>query len=167
MTDSSTNNPRSQLSSAFDDMLAQSKRSFDDLYRGGLSHSGSSFAQPKPFSAGPSTAVRAASGALPAEIDPDSVAAHRLNERFGGNWRYEITVQKREGDEAIVLGKLTFGRDSAIRTQFGRAKIAGDAVAASSGGQRFKVGGAGSEQDEREAFRRAAEAALSNCVDLI
>jgi len=40
-------------------------------------------------------------------------------------------------------------------------------VAASSGGLRFKVGGAGSEQDEREAFRRAAEAALSNCVDLI
>jgi hypothetical protein len=167
MADNSTNSTRSQLSSAFDDMLAQSKKSFDDLYRGGLSRSGSSLAQPRPFAAGPSTASRAASGALPAKIDPDSAAARRLNERFGGTWRYEITAQKREGDEAIVLGKLTFGRDSAVRTQFGRAKIAGDAVAASSAGLSFKVGGAGSAQDEREAFRRAAEAALSNCVDLI
>jgi hypothetical protein len=66
-----------------------------------------------------------------------------------------------------VLGKLTFGRDKAIRTQFGRAKIASEKVPASSGGLRFKIGGAGSEQDEREAFRRAAEAALTNCVDLI
>jgi hypothetical protein len=66
-----------------------------------------------------------------------------------------------------VLGKLTFGRDNAVRTQFGRVKITGDAVAAASGGLRFKVGGGVSEQDEREAFRRAAEAALSNCVDLI
>ena len=111
--------------------------------------------------------ARHAAGSLPSKVDPDSAAARWLNEHFGGNWRYEISAQKREGDEAIVLGKLTFGRENAIRTQFGRAKISGDAVAASSGGLRFKVGGAGSEQDEREAFRRAAEAALSNCVDLI
>ena len=148
-------------------MLAQSKKTLDDLYRGGLSRSGSPFAQPKPSSAGPATPAQAVTGANTAKIDPDLASALWLNERFGGNWRYEITAQKREGDEAIVLGKLTFGRDGAIRTQFGRAKIAGDAVAASSGGLRFKIGGAGSAQDEREAFRRAAEAALSNCVDLI
>ena len=148
-------------------MLAQSRKSFDDLYRGGLARPGSSFAQGKPSSAGATTAARPTTGSLPAKIDPDTAAARWLNEHFGGNWRYEIAAQKRQGDEAIVLGKLTFGRDSAIRTQFGRAKIAGDAVAASSAGLRFKVGGAGSEQDERAAFRRAAEAALSNCVDLI
>ena len=104
---------------------------------------------------------------FPPSVDPDSAAARWLNERFGSDWRYEISEQKRDGDEAIVLGKLTFGRESAVRTQFGRAKISGDPVAASSGGVRFKIGGAGSEQDEREAFRRAAEAALTNCVDLI
>ena len=102
-----------------------------------------------------------------AKVDPQSAAARWLNEHFGTNWRYEIGTQKREGDEAIVLGKLTFGRDHAIRTQFGRARIAGDALAAASGGVRFKLGGTGSEHDEREAFRRAAEAALSNCIDLI
>jgi hypothetical protein len=167
MADTPANNPRPQLSSVFDDMLAKSKRSFDDLYRGGLSRAGESSAQTRPFGARATTTARPAAGSLPAKVDPDSAAAHWLNEHFGGNWRYEVATQKREGDEAIVLGKLTFGRDNAVRTQFGRAKITGDAVAASSGGLRFKVGGAGSDRDEREAFRRAAETALSNCVDLI
>ncbi len=102
-----------------------------------------------------------------ARLGADSPAARRLNERFGSDWRYEVAEQTRDGDEAIVLGKLTFGRDNAVRTQFGRARISGDPVAATSGGVRFKIGGSGTEQDERDAFRRAAEAALMNCVDLI
>ena len=167
MADTPAHTPRPQLSSVFDDMLAKSKRNFDDLYRGGFSRTGGSFAQAKPLAARITTADRPATGSLPSRVDPDSAAARRLNEHFGGNWRFEISAQRREGDEAIVLGKLTFGRENAIRTQFGRAKVTGDVVAASSGGVRFKVGGAGSEQDEREAFRRAAEAALSNCADLI
>jgi hypothetical protein len=167
MADTPANTPRPQLSSVFDDMLAKSKRSFDDLYRGGLSRAGESSVQARPLAARTTTAARPATGSLPSRVDPNSAAVRWLNEHFGGNWRYEISAQKREGVEAIVLGKLTFGRENAIRTQFGRAKITGDAVAASSGGVRFKVGGAGSEQDEREAFRRAAEAALSNCVNLI
>jgi hypothetical protein len=32
---------------------------------------------------------------------------------------------------------------------------------------RFKLGVAGVEPDERDAFRRATEAALTNCIDLI
>jgi hypothetical protein len=167
MADTPASIPRPQLSSVFDDMLAKSKRSFDDLYRGGFSRSGESLGQARPMAARTAAAARPAAGSLPSRVDPDSAAVRWLNEHFGGDWRYEISAQKREGDEAIVLGKLTFGRENAIRTQFGRAEIAGDAVAASSGGVRFKVGGAGSEQDEHEAFRRAAEAALSNCVDLI
>jgi hypothetical protein len=167
MADTPANTPHPQLSSVFDDMLTKSKRSLDDLYRGGLSRAGEPSAQARPFAGRTTTTARHAAGSLPSKVDPDSAAARWLNEHFGGKWRYEISAQKREGDEAIVLGKLTFGRENVIRTQFGRAKISGDAVAASSGGLRFKVGGAGSEQDEREAFRRAAEAALSNCVDLI
>ena len=171
MADTPTNTPRPQLSSVFDDLLAQSKRSLDDLYRGGFSRTGEPPAPARPFAARTTArttpAARPVTGSLPSRVDPDSAAVRWLNEHFGGNWRYEISAQKREGDEAIVLGRLTFGRDNAIRTQFGRAKIAGHAVAASSGGVRFKVGGATSERDESEAFRRAAEAALANCVDLI
>ena len=66
-----------------------------------------------------------------------------------------------------MLCRLTFGKDNAVRTQFGRAKISGSPVVAASEGVRFKVGGPGSEQDVRDAFRRAAEAALMNCIDLI
>ena len=167
MADRPADTPRPQLSSVFDDMLAQNKKRFGDLDSGRFLHVGESFARARPLAAREPSSRKPAAGALSAKIDPDSAAARWLNEHLGNNWRYEIATQKREGDEAIVLGKLTFGRESAVRTQFGRAKIAGDAVAAASGGLRFKVGGAGSEQDEREAFRRAAEAALSNCVDLI
>lgn len=167
MADNPSNNPHPQLSSVFDDMLAHSKRRFDDLYRGELARPDTSSAPARSSVAPAAGAQRVATGSVTAKVDPDSAAARWLNEHFGGNWRYEIAAQKREGEEAIVLGKLTFGRDNAIRTQFGRAKITGDKVPALSGGLRFKIGGAGSERDEREAFRRAAEAALTHCVDLI
>jgi hypothetical protein len=158
--------PRPELSSAFDDMLAQTRKRFDDLYRGGQPQAGAAAAPAAPFvSRGPTTAARAP--AASSKIAADSPAARRLNERFGDAWRYEVAQETRDGDEAIVLGRLTFGRDNAIRTQFGRARISGNPVAAASGGVRFKIGGAGTAADEREAFRRAAEAALMNCVDLI
>ena len=159
------NTPRPQLSSAFDEMLAKTKTRFDDLYRGGA-----------PRTAGPErvAAARAVGRRTPPVGVPrapsaalDSAAARLLNERFGEDWRYEIAEETRDGDEAIVLGRLTFGRDNAVRTQFGRAKITGSSMAAASSGVRFKVGGSGTAQDERDAFSRAAEAALMNCVDLI
>jgi hypothetical protein len=155
--------PRPELSSAFDGMLAQTKKRFDDLYRGGEPRTAEAAAPARARVARGATAAPAASP----KLDADSPAARRLNERFGSDWRYEVAEQTRDGDEAIVLGKLTFGRDIAVRTQFGRARISGNPVAATSGGVRFKIGGSGTEQDERDAFRRAAEAALMNCVDLI
>jgi hypothetical protein len=165
MADRPASTPRPQLSSVFDDMLAQSKERFGELYRSPRAAAASTDA--KPFTTRTAPPARAAAGLYATKVDPQSAAARWLNEHFGTNWRYETSTQTREGDEAIVLGKLTFGRDHAIRTQFGRARIAGDALAAASGGVRFKLGGTGSEHDERDAFRRAAEAALSNCIDLI
>ena len=53
-----------------------------------------------------------------------------------------------------------------MRTQFGRAKDSQEPVAGATGGVRFKVG-ARARPDEREAFRRATEAALTNCAELI
>jgi hypothetical protein len=159
------NTPGPGLSSAFDDMLAQSKKRFDDLYRGGRQPSTEAAASAPAFSGRQTTARKPRSPS--AIVSADSPAVRMLNERFGNDWHYEIAEQSRDGDEAIVLGRLTFGRDNAVRTQFGRARVSGQAVAAASGGVRFKVGGAGTERDERDAFRRAAEAALMNCVDLI
>jgi hypothetical protein len=157
--------PHPELSSAFDDMLAQTKKRFDDLYRGGQPRAGEPVARAKSF-VGHEVTARAPRAAA-VRIEPDSPSAHWLNERFGSDWRYEITEQKRDGDEAIVLCRLTFSTDNAVRTQFGRARISGDPVAAASGGVRFKIGGSGGAQDVGDAFRRAAEAALANCIDLI
>jgi hypothetical protein len=153
------NTQRPELSSVFDDMLAQNKKRFDDLFG-----SGRRLAATTPF-AGSSTAPRSGAPAPSARLDAESGAARRLNERFGSDWRFEITERERVGDEAIVVCKLTFGTDGAVRSQFGRAAISAGPVAGASGGLRFRVGAA--DQDERDAFRRATEAALMNCIALI
>ena len=161
------NPPRPELSSVFDDMLSQNQKSFDDLYRGVRTHAD------KPGRAA-ATPFRPEGATLPlpavapsVQLAPASPVARRLRERFGNDWRYEISERQREGDEVIVLCKLTFGKAGAVRTQFGRAKISQGAVLGASSGVRFKIGHAATEGDENDAFRRATEAALMNCLELI
>jgi hypothetical protein len=161
------NTQRPELSSVFDEMLVQNKKRFDELYRGERSHTGEAAAAVKGPFGKQRSAFRSPVAAPEAKLDPHSPAARRLRERFGDDWRYEITEQRRVGDEAIVLCKLILGKDGAVRTQFGRANISEGPVSGASGGVRFRVGAAGAGQDDRDAFRRATEAALINCVDLI
>jgi hypothetical protein len=157
---------RSELSSLFDDMLTQSRKQFDDLYRGGLRRSERAADTRPPAAADRDSSSRA--GKAPTLLDASSSpAVRRMNERFGSDWRYEITEQRREAGEAIVLCKLTFGKDRAVRTQFGRAALSSGPVTGASDGVRFRLGSGGSAADERDAFRRAAEAALMNCIELI
>jgi len=150
--------PRLELSSVFDDMLTKSKDSFAKLYRRGSTPGAGTMATMTP-------AVRSGSPAI--EIDPACEPARALNERFGHDWRYEITEQRRDRDEAIVLCKLSFGKEAAVRAQFGRAKIGQNAVIGTGDGVRFSLEAGGGAQDEREAFQRAAQAALMNCLELI
>ena len=155
-----------ELSSVFDDMLAQNKKRFDDLY----GRDRRSAAPPSAATNKPVTAERASPASPhvtpPPRLDPASAAARRLNERFGNDWRYEIVEQRRDGDEAIVLCRLFLGKEGAVRAQFGRAKISQGPVAGTTGDVRFRLGTAGGGQDERDAFRLATEAALMNCIDL-
>jgi hypothetical protein len=159
------NTPRPQLSSAFDDLLAQGRKRLDDLYRGGQPPTGKRIGSARPLG-NREIATREPSGA---SIEPgaDSPAARLLDQRFGHEWHFQIAEHARDGDDVVVLGKLTFGKDNALRTQSGRARISTSPVAGTSGGVRFEVGGFATEQDERDAFRRAAEAAAMNCIDLI
>jgi len=160
---------RPELSSVFDDMLANNRKRFDDLYVGGGSRAGDPFALPRAsFVPKPGKAVSVAgSGTGSSVLDPNSAARRRLNERFGDDWRYEIAEQRRDGDEVIVLCKLIFGREGAVRTQFGRANIVRGAIAGASAEVRFKLEATGAVPDEADAFRRATETALNNCADLI
>jgi hypothetical protein len=144
--------PGPDLSSVFDDMLALNKKRLDELS----------------VRRQPPTRDSPADSANPSQPPaPDSAIVRRLNERFGTDWRYEIAERQRDGDEAIVLCRLTFGKDGAVRTQFGRARIGAEPVAGASGGVRFKLDAAGVGADEDDAFRRATEAALGNCLDLV
>jgi hypothetical protein len=159
--------PQTSLSSVFDGMLTQSKQQLDDLYRG--SHGGvGELAKTAAVIFG-GEKVAPVTQRPPSLVDPkdDSPAARRLRERFGSDWHYEIKERHRDGDEAIVLGKLTFGKERVIRTQFGRAKIPSAAIAGASSGVQFRIGEGGAARDEQDAFRRAAEAALASCVALI
>jgi hypothetical protein len=156
---------RPELSSVFDDMLVQNKQRLDDLFRGQCTQAGEPAAR-SPAPGGVTGKNRTVAAAPSVRLDPDSAAVRLLNERFGTDWRYEISEQRRAGDEVIVLCKLLLGRDGAIRTQFGRAKISDGPVGGVSGGVRFKIGSETAEYGEREAFRRAAEAALMNCAGL-
>jgi hypothetical protein len=158
-----TRNP--EHSSVFDDMLAQTKKQFDDLYRGQRRAGERAASAEAPATDRDSGAPTAKpSGRLDASSSP---AVHRMNERFGSDWRYEITEQRREAGEAIVLCRLTFGKDGAVRTQFGRAALSSGPVTGASDGVRFRSDTGFSGTDERDAFRRAAEAALMNCIELI
>jgi hypothetical protein len=155
-----------QLSSAFDDMLAQSKKRFDDLYDRERPTARTPFdvAAARSVQSWDRLGSTGKTSTLP--LDPKSPAVHRLNERFGdGNWSFGITEQQRDGDEAIVLGRLIFGKEGAVRTQFGRATIGAKAVNGASAGLKFKLGAEGNT-DERDAFRRATEAALIGCAEL-
>jgi hypothetical protein len=161
-----SNHSSANLSSAFDGMLTQNKKQFDDLYRrsrGGVADLG------RTASAifGGEKIPAASRPAHIAGVESDSPAARRLRERFGSDWHYEITERHRDGDEAIVLCKLTFGTEGAVRTQFGRAKISSAPLGGASSGIQFRIGEGRGARDEQDAFRRAEEAALANCLDLI
>jgi hypothetical protein len=157
------NTPRPQLSSAFDELLVQGRKRLDDLYHGGQPGKRGA---PVGFSRDRETAARepTVTSIVPGA---DSPAARLLDERFGHDWHFQITEQTRDGDDVIVLGKLTFGKDNALRIQSGRARISPRPVAGTSDGIRFEVGGFATEQEERDAYRRAAEAALTNCINLL
>jgi hypothetical protein len=151
------NQGETNLSSVFDGMLTQSKKQFDTLYRGSASA----------IFGGEKSAPGGSRPTPSANSTDDSGAVRRLRERFGTDWHYDIKERHRDGNEAIVLGRLTFGSEGAVRTQFGRAKIPGAAVSGASGGVAFRVGEGSGAEGEQDAFRRAAEAALENCVELI
>jgi hypothetical protein len=159
---------RSDASAVFAEMLAKNKRRFDDLSARGRSQgNGAPAAVAAPADRPSATALSSREGARSLPLDSQSAAVRRLNARFGNEWRYEIADQQRDGDEAIVLVKLTVGKEGAIRSQFGRAKISEGSVSGASGDVHFKSGAGDLERDGGDAFRRAAEAALMNCADLI
>jgi hypothetical protein len=152
---------RSPLSTLFDAMLVHNKERLDALLR--EDRSGQSGEDRDRLAA-----RRWSSAARGAPLDvAHSAAAQYLNERFANRWHYEIAERHRVGDEAIVIGKLFLEDQGVVKTQFGRAKIAAGSLAGRSGTVRFRLELSAPERNEDDAYRRAAENALANCVKLL
>ena len=156
---------QSKLPSTFDDMVAQNRRRFDDLNVRRHLRADAPVVGGKPGVEQQARAGRTSAVLARARTEPDTPAIRRLNELFGSDWSYEIAERRRDGEEAIVLCKLRFGKNGIVRTHFGHAKISKPPILGASGEVRFRLNNV--EQDESDAFRRATEAALMNCLDLI
>jgi len=147
---------QSPLSAALDDMLAENRKRFDALRRG-----------PSLLPRAPAEAGAPQPAAAPRLDAASSPAVRRLNERFGDGWRFEIAARHREGGEVIVMVKLVIDKDGTVKTQFGRAKLDGGPVEGKSGGLSFRLAGQAGDEAEVDAYRRAAEAALMKCAELV
>jgi hypothetical protein len=151
------NGQKAQPSAVFDAMLLRNRERFDALLRDDRS-------QPRGDDAGRPTAARGANDVL---LDVRSSAAARyLNERFANRWHFDVVETHRAGDEAIVMCKL-FVEEHGTKTQFGRATIAAGCLAGRTGTIGFRLELADTESVEQDAYRRAAENALANCVKLL
>jgi hypothetical protein len=92
-----------------------------------------------------------------------------LNDRYGNGWQVEIAERRSEGDEVVVLCRLTVPEHDITRAQFGRARIgAAEPLGGSSDGVTFSLGktdaGTG---EESSAYAAAERDALAKCVALL
>ena len=110
---------------------------------------------------------RSSPGGRPTPEPGSSAAAQYLNERFANRWHYQIVERRRVGDEVVVMCKLFLEDHGVVKTQFGRATVAAGSVAGRSGAVRFRLELGAAEPSEEDAYRRAAENALANCVKLL
>ena len=152
--------PTASMVRVFDNMLNENLRAI--IAAGCRAQAGRPPA--RPF-AGSQQATTRTPPVLPVEKwKMDSAAARWLNEHFGGNCGARCHA-KTEGDEAIVLGKLAFGRENAaVGTRDSAApRSAAMQSPTSSSGLRLKIGGRGPRRDDAKPF--GARPKVRSCVD--
>ena len=155
-SDRRSSSSSTSAASSFDEMLERNRRELDGMY-GGIAWTEPREAAPPPGAGAASPVVR------------------QLNQRFGDEWRYEITERRRDGDEVVVLCRLTLPERNVTKAQFGLARIgragAGAAVRGSAGGVSFTLGAGDSGwlagDSEDAAYERAADDALAKCAAML
>jgi len=159
----STREGKSSATSPFDDLLKQSRESFETLAgspgpASGSSRKNSFYSQPP-------------SKELSQSPEPSNVRQF-LDDRYGDRWRHEILERKQERDQIIVLCKLTIEDEGISKNQFGEATIERDSggVAQRAGkvnGIPFSFGPSEADDGDGEAaaFQRATESALAKCAE--
>ena len=159
----------SGFASAFDDMLERSRREMDALSGGTRVDR-------------PGRASELARPGIPdgdrAETPPPArtAAVRALDEKLGPGWRREVVERIREGDEMVVRCRVHAPARGITRTVYGSASLSGAAPRA----ERHRGGhllpprwrelgwaGSGAMGAERDAERRAVDAALAACARLL
>ena len=140
------------FASAFDALLERNRQQLDELMV-------APSPRPAPGAGGRPAAASAtrAGGAVASRprlgpLDPaESPGMRALDERFGADgWRYEVAERRRDGDELIVLCRLSLPASRITKAQFGVARVDGRGIVA-----------------EEAAVREAVETALTNCIKLL
>ena len=183
------------FASAFDALLERNRRRLQEKFpaSAGIRTSGSrpregiarSAALPERVFPDPSTTQRGVStppverAGAPARLTeaPESEGMRRLNERFGDGWQYELTERRREGNEVIVLCRVTVPEKGLSKEQFGRARVraAGqvDTIRGKAGGVSFSMrlephkSLSPPANPEETAFQEAVQNALTRCAELM
>ena len=172
------------FSSAFDELLEQSRRELDALSggSGAPTLSPTPRTTPRPSADSPS-AARSASvqASTPTSPESRSPAERALDGKLGADWRYEVLDRTREGGEFVVRCRVTAPGRGISRTWIGTASLSGARGGGASGAKgtagnvSFTLGsgassGAGTTdalRAEREAERKAVESALAACARLL
>lgn len=186
-------NQNKGFSSAFDEMIAGTRKRFEEHSAETMGRKSSTKSAPRYPATAVNTAAPAAANAyspreMPTTAPPPvtsaavskpkkgrSKAARRLDERFGEGWRYEVTERRREGDELIVLCRVELPGREISKSQFGSARVLKP-------GERIRLQGTvdgiplaiplgqgvpAKGDPEESAFRRAVEVALGKCAELL
>ena len=169
------------FSSAFDELLARSRRELDALSggSGAPALSPTSRTAPRPSADSPPAARSASIRApMPASPESRSPAERALDAKLGADWRHEVLDRTREGGELVVRCRVTVPARGISRTWIGTAALTGaggsSGTKGTAGNVSFTLGGgagsgAGSDMPlraEREAERQAVESALAACARL-
>ncbi|MGI9335633.1 MAG: hypothetical protein ACR2RL_21010 [Gammaproteobacteria bacterium] len=155
--DSERNDAGRTYTSAFDELLERNRQQFDALYR----KSGAAPIE-RLLEERPQSITAPAPSRSPASVRDvgtpvrESATARSLRARYGDDWTFDVTERQRDGDQIIVLGKLTLkGKGpgkNIVKAQFGHATMNGF--------------GASTATEER-AYEEASEAALARCAALL
>ena len=159
----------SGFASAFDDMLERSRREMDAL------SGGSRVDRPQRAGEGTTISQRPRRKGDAPSAPRRSAAERALDEKLGPGWRHEVVERIREGDEMVVRCRVHAPARGITRTVYGSASLSGAAsrTSGTAGGVSFRLGdggspaGSGAMEAERDAERRAVDAALAACTRLL
>lgn len=157
----------SRLSSSFDGMLKANWRQFEALTNGVGARERDAATAPREGGIVVPTSPPSAPGPAPSD------AVRFLNDRYGDGWSYEVAERRREGDEVIVLCKLSIPDQDISKSQFGSATVHGAGGAPGGGGSAdgiaFSLGSeeGGDGDPEEAAFQRALNSALAKCAEML